>query len=201
MNRTIARYAMAIVFVFVCCRTSTTAAQPAVSTFEVKFDGLIVHDLDPRHPQRALIIQGDASMPHVPLLVTEADIHEDALAAATGQPVFCGQASGEATITCRVFIDGFDMQIVGSDGSRALPSLEEDTNKTFSRLTPHLSRVTGGKLLDVVTAPTPPPGIAGFFELTGGTLSACRFKASGYFVPDLDNEKNRYFADVVSLNG
>jgi hypothetical protein len=110
-------------------------------------------------------------------------------------------ASGEKDPTCRVLIDKIDLRIVGSDGSSPLQALADDDKKTFSNLTPHLSKVTSGTLLDSVTAATPPNGVAGFFELTGGTLSACALVSAGFFVPDLDKEKNRFFADIVTLSG
>jgi hypothetical protein len=204
MNRIFTLHSLAIGCLFACLPANITAAPldaPPASTFEVNFDGLIIHDLDPEHPQRSIIVQGDGSMPHVPLLITGTDIDEATLAAATGQPVFCGVAAGEKDATCRVLIDKIDLRVVGSDGSSPLQALAEDAKKTFSNLTPHLSKVTSGTLLDSVTAATPPNGVAGFFELTGGTLSACALISAGYFVPDLDKEKNRFFADIVTLSG
>jgi hypothetical protein len=212
MHRSNSSLSILMVMIIVGSLTTVTAlAAPesfAASTFDVTFDGLIVHflDLNPRHPQRALVVQGGAGdMLHVPLLITDTDIDTVALAKTTGQPVYCGTAQGDNRETCRVVLDGIDMRIVGVDESPIITPLFQ--HASFVELTPHLSKVTKGTILSSISGsvpddlPTPP--IAAFIELTGGTLSACAFGRPAFFVPDLDSvkENNRFFAEIVTLTG
>jgi len=172
-------------------QTLSTAAE-----FTVKFDGIIMHYF-PASPlftnARALIIQGNAmTLRHNPTLITPVDIDVAALRDATGQPVFCDN------LHCRVKISGFDMQIGTADLKPAPDPLTVDL--TFNDA-PNMQRVTRGEIISSVADGLPAPPIAGFFELSGGALTASRFKVYASFKPDHDNEGSRPFAHVVSLHG
>ncbi len=202
MSLTVLATILSLSFGFAKDAGAQPSPPPPSATFTVTFDGLVVHDLYDKHPKRALVVQGNAkSMRHVPLLITDTDIDENALSDSTGQPVFCGVMQGDTKETCRVLIDGFDMQIVGADGSVLTPVLTIDS--TFDDLTPHLQKVTKGTIRDSVASDLPGPPIAGFFELTGGTLTACAFARPAFFDKDhdFDHEGNRYFAEIVTLTG
>lgn len=179
----------------VLCGAIGAAAQ-TVAEYHVTFDGIIMHNLTDIAKARALIVRGTDDMPHQAILVTPPDIDIDALRAAIGkhQSFSCNPQE------CRFRIDAVALRIGTADASVAAPGPLNPTD-SFRNYTPHMRGVTQGSLLPVVNEDLPSGPVAAYFELVGGSLSACTFPGSGFFFPDYDRESERKFADKVSLDG
>lgn len=185
---------------------ATVSHADETKKFRVIFDGIIIHDLcedDPMKPAkedpceghrpRAIVVQGNAfSMRHAAVLAAPLDIDVAALHNATGHIVRCD------AYACRASIDGLDIRIGGEDSSE--PS-GLTVDRRFHLLTPHLYRVTGGIARRMTTSDLPEPPAGAYFELAGGTLSACAFPRRAFFKEDYDHEGLRWFADKVFFTG
>jgi hypothetical protein len=148
---------------------------------------------------RAIIIRGDNSMPHTPVLIIPNDLTQvglDALRKVTGRdPEIVG---GKLEIA----LNNIGIQVVDSDGGLIQPAL--DLGEDFDALTPHLKAITAGKfsavrsdLSDDIPDANNSPVVA-YFVLSGGHLSADPQCSRAKLGVDADD---RRFADVVSLTG
>ena len=180
----------------------------APSDFLVTYAGIIaqaqikrtINNVEKYH-RRAIIIQGNAfGMRHEPLLgVYGAEL--GSLNNLAGQPVqFCDH------YYCWVLIRGIEMRVVDevviNGAATAVPLTDSvDEDPSFVDLVPHLRNdqdIDGGELsASLKTEDLPPPPADGYFEMAGGSLSACPFVVEARFVHNGTPHDCRQFASLV----
>ena len=183
------------------CLTIVVVAVCAVSAFgqadhyTVLFDGIIMHDM---RQNRALVIRGTDTMPHDAVLITPSDIDVTALYEASGRQSF---QCDSAVKVCRFHIDGMSLRVGTMNPNQPAPA-PLTIAASFSAFTPHMSCITYKSSIDPsVYDPLPSGAVVAYFEMTGGTLTACNFKTAAFFVPDIDLEGDHYVTDIVTLDG
>jgi hypothetical protein len=191
------------------------------SDFIVDFSGLIVQSQFTANgtdssPRRAILVEGDASMPHVPRLIVDKPTDSTQLANliqeltdATGNAPDCND--GKLPDRCVVVLAGIDMRIRGDGGdpnSKVTGTLGYDAKRSFDCLLPHLKSESAGSSAETDIRSTlllPEPALpaspaTAYFEIDGGgMLSACPFKLSGFY--NANSSACRQFASNVFWTG